>query len=248
MMRLAPETLRFFEAKGLLEPERSPENSYRYFDSLDIDKIVAYLSYRRMDFSLDEASSMVNGCDLPELLAKLSVKEAALDEELRRIEAVRDRATAISASLRDYERLGQETEIVVSRELSMLEFQRGEAFLADRLQRDAFDRGMDLLPLSHPHFMLDIRDREPTLSWGFVLPSGAEAAGSSIIPEAMSIHAFFLVPENDLTLACATAGARAWFEERGLKIGGPMHGSILHEFAEKGQKRWLFEAFAPLKA
>ena len=59
ILGISGETLRFFEKKGLVKPERDLTNNYRYFDTLDLNKMVAYKLYRSFEFSMEEAIEMV---------------------------------------------------------------------------------------------------------------------------------------------------------------------------------------------
>ncbi len=54
------ETLRFYENKGVVCPQRDEENNYRYFDYKDLNKIVALKFYRSLEFSLNDAIEMVD--------------------------------------------------------------------------------------------------------------------------------------------------------------------------------------------
>ncbi|MFV0439769.1 MAG: MerR family transcriptional regulator [Lachnospirales bacterium] len=60
ILGISRETLRFFESKNLVSPIRDVMNNYRYYDTLDLNKIVAYKFYRSLEFSLDDAIEMVN--------------------------------------------------------------------------------------------------------------------------------------------------------------------------------------------
>lgn len=60
ILSISRETLRFFEEKGLITPVRDKNNNYRYYDTLDLNKIVAYKFYRSLEFSLEEAIEMVD--------------------------------------------------------------------------------------------------------------------------------------------------------------------------------------------
>lgn len=249
MTKIAPETLRFFEAKGLLEPERAPENSYRYFDSLDVNKIVAYLGYRRMGFSLDRATSLVNGCEIERLTEELRDRARDIEREMRQLERVQERIRSLVHSMEDYRRLGEGIEATQAEAVAFMEYQNGDSFVSEEGQRESFNRGMELLPLCRPYFLLDESGESPVSRWGFALPPRFVESneGCTLIPKAPCLHAFFLEQEGERPLARASASLRNRAAADGGRIAGPMHGTILHELVEEKQRRWLFEVFAPLE-
>lgn len=65
---LTVSNIRFYEKKGLLEPEREKENDYRNYSEKDVEQLKKILFYRKMNISVDNISLLLQG--------KLSMREA----------------------------------------------------------------------------------------------------------------------------------------------------------------------------
>ncbi len=66
-------TLRFYETKGLISPEISPKNNYRYYRESDLGKIEEIQSLKSIGFSLDQISELLNA--KPEVQTQESLKD-----------------------------------------------------------------------------------------------------------------------------------------------------------------------------
>ena len=49
LLGISPETLRFYEKRGLLHPEKSPQNGYRSYSLSDLYRLLDIIFYRRLD-------------------------------------------------------------------------------------------------------------------------------------------------------------------------------------------------------
>lgn len=65
---LTVSNIRFYERKGLLEPEREAENDYRNYSEKDVEQLKKILFYRKMNISVDHISLLLQG--------KISMREA----------------------------------------------------------------------------------------------------------------------------------------------------------------------------
>ncbi|HCX65580.1 MAG TPA: MerR family transcriptional regulator, partial [Eubacteriaceae bacterium] len=61
ILGISVETLRFFESIGLVKPERNEKNNYRYYEAVELNKMVAYKFFRGFEFSLEESIELVEG-------------------------------------------------------------------------------------------------------------------------------------------------------------------------------------------
>ena len=85
IFKLNPETIRFYEKKGLINSERDEINNYRAFDSTSVQTISSIKRYRNMNFSLGEIQSIhsnIKTNDLAQLYEeKIEQQYNRLDEE-----------------------------------------------------------------------------------------------------------------------------------------------------------------------
>ena len=60
---LTPRTLRYYDAIGLLRPERVRENDYRLYGGAEVDRLQQILLYREMGLPLEEIRRMLDAPD-----------------------------------------------------------------------------------------------------------------------------------------------------------------------------------------
>ena len=98
LAEMHPQTLRMYEARGLIEPQRSPKGT-RLYSSADVDRL------RRIQEMTNEAGLNLAGVErvleLEEQLARMQRKVEALDRraedlqsEIKRLELVREQVRA----------------------------------------------------------------------------------------------------------------------------------------------------------
>lgn len=53
--------IRFYERKGLLEPERNDQSKYRNYSEQDIRRLKQIILYRKMNMPIEKIASMLDG-------------------------------------------------------------------------------------------------------------------------------------------------------------------------------------------
>lgn len=89
-----PQTLRYYERRGLLgEPPRS-ESNYRLYDAAAVSRIVFIKRAQAMGFSLDEISGLLDlradGSDCGEVRERVRAHLAVVETKLRDLQAIRE--------------------------------------------------------------------------------------------------------------------------------------------------------------
>ncbi len=249
ILGLSPETLRFFEVKGIVSPQHDPRSAYRYYDSLDVNKLVAYLNYRRMGFTLDKAVLLVSGRDLSFLRGELDQQRAAITAERERLARVQSRVECLSSALESMERLRGNLEIKRCPSLCFFANQDDRAFrISESTVRDT-RLWLRELPTAFPYALLEWSGPGTKVQWGFAKPfsEGAPKTGSVLIPPESCLHGFFLVPEGDPLFAEAREAMVKWSLAHEETLSGRPHGTILHELEKEGKTYRLFELYAPIR-
>ena len=86
LLKVTKGTVLNYEELGMVRSGRNPENGYRYYSDLDLDELLKIRSFRGMGFSLKETQEISHCSQAEELLPLLAKKQAALTEEIARIE------------------------------------------------------------------------------------------------------------------------------------------------------------------
>lgn len=94
-----PETIRFYEKKGLLPPPLRAANSYRLYGQEAVFALQFIKKCRQLDFSLEEIHAMLNWQKTPH--ADCSGVDALITNQLAKVQQQIERLQAIEHFLQD---------------------------------------------------------------------------------------------------------------------------------------------------
>lgn len=77
------ETIRFYESKGLIHPQKDKDSNYRYYDYWDINLLFDYKKYRDLEFSLAESLEIIKEASMDGFIDKLEDKIQEAEEKSR---------------------------------------------------------------------------------------------------------------------------------------------------------------------
>ena len=67
--------IRFYERKGLLEPERNDQSKYRNYSEQDIRRLKQIILYRKMNMPIEKIASMLDDPAVSEELVRQQLQE-----------------------------------------------------------------------------------------------------------------------------------------------------------------------------
>ena len=85
---ISPRTIRFYEEKGLISPQRTKGNQ-RIYDKRDRARLKLILRGKRFGYSLDEIAEMIGMTDLN--MSEVEQIEKSLDYAKKKLAEIRDR-------------------------------------------------------------------------------------------------------------------------------------------------------------
>lgn len=83
---LSRDTIRFYEKKGIIQPEKG-ENGYRSYTQEDTRKLLDVIFYRKLNFSLEDINRIIHGSSFP---THYSMIEDKISEEKRLLKQHRE--------------------------------------------------------------------------------------------------------------------------------------------------------------
>lgn len=83
ILNIPVETIRFYETKNLIHPEKDESSNYRYYDVWDMNRLLDYKKYRELEFSLGESLEIIKSASLDGFTDKLQEK---IDEAEKKAE------------------------------------------------------------------------------------------------------------------------------------------------------------------
>lgn len=76
------DTLKFYEEKGLVNPQQKSENGYRIYDHFDIYDITTINFYREIDVEIKKIQELRKGKSIDDIQSMLVEKEQEVLEEI----------------------------------------------------------------------------------------------------------------------------------------------------------------------
>ena len=80
---VSAESLRFFEKRGLVSPQRDEESGHRYYSMVDYNVLMRTRGYSRFGFTLTEVANLMDSCDLEDLAQEFTRQQERLFFQLR---------------------------------------------------------------------------------------------------------------------------------------------------------------------
>lgn len=83
ILNIPVESIRFFERKGIVTPQKDKTNNYRYYTVNDINRLLDYRKYREFGCSVNEALDIIQSSDLAIFKKIIQDKQAEAEREAR---------------------------------------------------------------------------------------------------------------------------------------------------------------------
>lgn len=81
ILNIPVDTLRYYEKIGVITPKIDEKNRYRYYDAWDINYILEYVYYRKMDYSTNEIIRFIHKDSLDNQLQLIKEKQTYYEEK-----------------------------------------------------------------------------------------------------------------------------------------------------------------------
>jgi len=99
LLGIPPETIRFYERKGLIKPIIDEKNRYRYFGLEDFIKLLILKSLRGFEFTLDETLSVMGEPSAEQRIAIMKHKKAKYQEQIEKYHRLTNHADGYISAL-----------------------------------------------------------------------------------------------------------------------------------------------------
>lgn len=259
LLDLPNDTLRYYESRGIVTPQKDEESGYRYYDAWDMNFLLDSKWFRSYDFSLSDVVKMINEDDQEAFINRCLKREADMlhaiyeyKKKLNSLVKLRQRVSQIKNKLGTFE--------IVERSPMIYQRMREEyEFIFDDNAVKGMHQWMSLLPyVDHtfyiPNYNIAEHDSFNDYWWGFSLsPDDAISSGINIAPPVVYI------PPVKSVYTVFTAGGRSTFTnslknkvikkvlEMGYKIEGAPVGNLLIRLHENGIFTRYFEVWVPIE-
>ncbi len=101
LMRTSTDTIRFYEKKGIIKPQRYEDNNYRSFSLEDIRRLYDCKLFQNLEFSLSEISDIIEDTSLDDFYQLIDQKEVEIQKVIKRYKLMQDRIDRYKAAAFD---------------------------------------------------------------------------------------------------------------------------------------------------
>ncbi|TCK90521.1 DNA-binding transcriptional MerR regulator [Natranaerovirga hydrolytica] len=247
------ETLRFFENKGLITPQRDINNNYRYFDTLDLNKIIAYKLYRSFEFSLEDSVHMVR-CDNDTSLDMLNKQINTIESKFQYYQNLYERIQDVKKSFEHTKHLIGTYEIKERPELLLYDNQVNDQFEKDEKRIQTTKNWLEYLPFIHIaiHISKDTMVSNDDVHFGYALETKYQNVVqavkndlSEVYPSKKCIHTIVQSTNKNPLSTKTFAPIIDEMIKKGQTLEGDIIGWIINEEDLGDEKVRYFECWIP---
>ena len=259
ILGISTDRLRYYEKKGVVQPQKDQSNDYRYYDTWDINFLIDCLWYKRFGFAIPQVAYMVTDCYHGDLISLLDEKSDQLASDIRRQEQ-------LLARLREY----RDAAVRVKTILGVCEIQDSPELICylnrfnysynytpdmQKLSR----QWQEYMPFTQRFFEIPVAGLlggGDDFAWGFSLQTAwAEELNVPVKPPVKKLES-----RRCLHSAFRSAGKNAftprhlrflldYAEQHGMQVAGPAMGTLVCSVLEEGSEELTgyFEVWLPIE-
>ena len=252
-----PQTLRYFDQEGLVQPSRNSETGQRHYSNFDMHRITLRMQYRNLGCSVQETNRIFQGCDLDGMDEVLQQCESRMGDERRLLEIkergllrLRERLARISTH---QERFFYEKRPAMWQHIHMMNgtlVKNDDASGARKLL-------LDTMPLCFYSFAFEATPPEEdphSYLWNIaveeedaVLLGFDRIPTAQYVPEEYCIYTIFTIKGDAPVNRQNLDAAMAFLARNHLTVNGTIYGTSIIELGDANQESLrYFEAWIPV--
>lgn len=256
ILGISVETLRYFESIGLIEPERNSINNYRYYDALDLNKIVAYKFYRAMEFSMDKSLDIINNMSNEDLIINTDDKMDIIKDKIEYYKNLYLRMEELKISFEQVEHMMGVYKIEDSPEIIYYYNQVNDEFETDEFQMETTKLWLDELPFVNLAVRIPVNE-EPIgskVNYGYSVKKVYESVFDRLKKSAImtytskkSIYTICKTINNQMLSNEHLIPVLNYINDNNIAINGDVIGWIVNEEQNNKGKIRYFELWIPIQ-
>lgn len=253
ILKISGDTLRYFEDRHIITPEKNPVNQYRMYSEVDISRLIEYKRYRSFDYSQNEAKELLTDTSLKDMDQSFAAQRKKLQEKIRHY-------TNLEAYMAQYEEKRKELQadfgkpdIRAMEEHDCLQrcdhrthTTRDDALIQAWMENAPFVDYYIRIPYKH------VNDDSWQVSGLFCLPEWTEKTGLPVpedvekISSPRAVHAFCTVEQREDGLLMDVDSVNRFLKEHQLQVRGDLFGFKVADLGTEGGIITYLEVYLPI--
>ena len=170
ILGISTDLIRYYEKKGVVSPVKGQNNSYRYYDTWDINFLIDCLWYKNFGFSIDEISRIESESTYDSLIQCIEDKSVEIEEAARRYALLHERLNIQRDTLTNVRRLIGRCEVTMGPDFIYYLNRHNFEYESDSTLQTISRRWLKYMPFSTRYFECPSgKQADVKYSWGFSL-------------------------------------------------------------------------------
>lgn len=170
ILGISTDLIRYYEKKGVVSPVKGQNNSYRYYDTWDINFLIDCLWYKNFGFSIDEISVMESESTYDSLIQSIEDKSVEIEAAAKRYRLLHERLNIQKETLENVRKLIGKCEVTMGPDFIYYLNRHNFEYESDSTLQTISRRWLQYMPFSTRYFECPAKgSNEGKYSWGFSL-------------------------------------------------------------------------------
>lgn len=247
------QTIRFYESKGFLKPQKNEETGYRYYSNWEINFLLDVIQLKQYGFPLNQIHDILNAEKPEKAFASFEQQETAIAENIaelqEQLESIhRQKNLIMSIKNCTYE-------IVQSPQLLFHPYRTRNGLLDAKKDNGETAKWISHLPVSMASFLLDSTDVCPDTDylWGYsmtipeAVKRGISTSNNMILFSRKSIHTVFEAGDENSFMNAIIKHVLPKLKDSKLTITDKPYGRLILRSECNHKMRRFFELFIPIE-
>lgn len=257
ILNIPIDTLRYFEKQGIIHPIIDENNSYRYYDAWDVNYLLEYTLYRKLEFSQSEVFEMQRKDSLEEFIQRFENRLEYFKERKRYYNDMEEMA---KQKLCNTIAISEQLDQISIRKMEVMDYfiHRHNYEYDSAADTDGlFDEWMSYQPFTIAIMRInkeDLMQRNNVYEWGFGMATHwvnhfqlKNSPRIEHIPGCDAVYTVVKTGGKGTFTHNLLDPALAYIEKHQLRITGSVFGSILARTHEPEGYSRFFEFYIPIE-
>lgn len=256
ILGISTDLIRYYEKKGVVSPEKGQHNSYRYYDTWDINFLIDCLWYKNFGFSIDEIAVIESETTYDSLLERIDDMSVEIEAAAKRNLLLHERLVQQKETLENVRSLIGKCEVTMGPDFIYYLNRHNFEYESDSTLQTLSRTWVKYMPFSTRYFEIPVtaHGSEDKYSWGFSLDMHyVEEFGVKYAPPVERfesrpcIHSAFKSSGKNAFSPKHMDFMFKYAKAQGLTPVGNAFGNLVCSVVEGGKLTGFFEAWLPVE-
>ena len=172
ILNIPIDTIRYYEKKNIVHPQKNSSNNYRFYDAWDINYLLECKKFRHYDFSLSEVEDILYHDDLSSFIDKINGRQNYFEEKMKYYTLLKKKNEEYTTSLNDITKNLNKFTFTYRPEIYYFLHRYNDTYAFKDHFGDIFEVWLDYFPFVETLVEIQedsIMNRDDKYSWGFAM-------------------------------------------------------------------------------